>query len=175
MSLTTQQIENIAIDYGLVYLNYGELDQKKLGPTRGGAEFVASKNIREIEYDGRLGKTKGMQVIDEINASLKVSVLDTSLETLSLVMPQAELAAGKITNTTGGVIADAKYLKNVTMFAKTVKGEYKKITLFNAMSENDFTFNAAPKEEGTIELEIFAHWDATNPADLYSIEDVTTI
>ena len=41
-------------------------------------------------------------------------------------------------NDSVGIIPEEAYLKNVTMFAKVVGGGYKKITLFNAMSEADF-------------------------------------
>lgn len=178
MALTTTQIENIQIDYGIVFANYGETDQAQLGPTRGGATFSVTKNIRNIEYDGRRGKTMGMQVVDEINAQLNVANLDASLETLALAMPYATLSADKLTVGADaiGVLQDAAYLKNITMFGKVVGGGYKKITLYNAMNEADFSFAAAPKAEGTVALEMFAHWDATDDtADLYDIEDVGTI
>lgn len=176
-NLTTQQIENIQIDYGLVYMDYGEATQQLLGPTKGGAEFSATKNIRDIEYDGALGKSKGMQVIDAINAMLKFGLMDTSLEMLALALPQADLAAGVISNGIGGVIAASKYLTNITMFAKTVGGDYKKITLFNAMNEADFVLAAGPKAEGVVNLEVHAHWDPTDVSagSLYTIEDVETI
>ena len=62
------------------------------------------------------------------------------------------------------------------MFAKTIKGEYKKITLYNALSENGLTLAAAPKAEGTVALEIYAHWDATDDTkNLFEIEDVASI
>jgi len=176
-NLTTEQVENIQIDYGLIYLNYGEVDQLKLGPTKGGGEFTASKVIRDIEYDGKLGKTKGMQVIDEINAMLKVSMLNTVLTTLGLLMPHADYSeiTSKITNGTGGVIAASKYLTNVVMFAKVTGGGYKKITLYNAMNEADFSLAAKPKDDGVINLEIHAHWDPEDQSDLFEIEDVGSL
>lgn len=178
MALSQQQIENVQIDYGVVYINYGEDDAKMLGPTRGGATFQVTKNIREIEFDGRKGKTKGMQVVDEINAMLSVTHLDCSLDALKIAMPYATADATSITCKASnlGVIPGEKYLKNITMFAKTVGGDYKKIILYNALSENDFTLSAAPKAEGTIALEVYAHWDPTDDAkELYKIEDVESI
>lgn len=180
MALTRQQVENIQIDHGLVFVNYGETDQKQLGPTRGGGEFVVTKNIRDIEYDGRRGKTKGIQVVDEIDAHLTVTHLDASLETLKLAMPYAKLDAQGKKITCGadalGVIPAEAYLKNVTMFARVIGGGYKKITLYNAMSEADFTLTAAPKGEGEMPLEVYAHWDAyDDEADLYEIEDIDAI
>ena len=58
-----------------------------------------------------------------------------------------------------GILPGEAYLKNVTMFAKVVGGDYKKITLDNALIEADFTLTAAPKGEGEMPLEVFAHWD----------------
>lgn len=179
MAWTRAQLDQVQIDHGLIYMDYGLATQKQLGPTRGGGEFVATANIRNIEFDGALGKTKGMQVIDEINASLKVTMLNTSLETLSMGLPQAEYTVDTIINSgVGGVIPDAKYIANITMFAKLAGGKYKKITLKNAMHEGDLSIKAAPKDEAEIALEFFAHWDATkDPAvgDLYTIEDIDAI
>ncbi len=178
MNLTKQQVENIQIDHGIVFANYGEEDQRMLGPTRGGGEFSVTKNIRDIEFDGRKGKTKGLQVVDEIDAQLSVTHLDSSLETLQLAMPYAKLDSDKIScgSAAVGLIPEEAYLKNVTMFCLTVGGDYKKITLFNAMSEADFTLTAAPKGEGEMPLEVYAHWDPMDDeAELYTIEDVDAI
>ena len=178
MELTSAQIEDIQIDYGLVYIDYGEAGERRLAPTRGGGTFSVTKNIREIEYDGRRGKTKGMQVVDEVNAMLSVPLLCASMDNLALAMPWASYSASKITAESGdvGVIADSAYLTNITLFAKVVGGGYKKITLYNPMTENDFSLAAAPKTEGVIQLEVYAHWDAENDdADLYDVEDAEAI
>src|SRR5690554_5408512 len=90
MKLTQEQIENIQIDYGIVFMNYGETDEKQLGPTRGGGEFVATATIRDIEFDGSKGKTKGMQVVDDITAQLNVTQLNTSMDTLKMALPFAK-------------------------------------------------------------------------------------
>ena len=64
-NLTTKQIESIQIDEGVIFLNYGETDERLLAPTRGGGEFAATVTVRDIEFDGRHGKTTGTQVIEE--------------------------------------------------------------------------------------------------------------
>lgn len=175
--LTQEQIENIQIDHGLVYVDYGEVTQRKLGPTRGGAQFSATKNIRDIEYDGRLGKTKGAQVIDEMGATLTFELMDTSLQNVDLALPQGQNSGGVVSSGLPGLIAASKYLTNITMFAKVAGGKYKKITLFNAMNEADFILSAAPKTEGAIPFEVHAHWDpqSENVGDLFTIEDVEAI
>ena len=72
INLTKKQIENIKFDEGLVYVNFGLETERMLGPTRGGSTFNATATIRDIEYDGRQGPTKNMQVIESQEALLKV-------------------------------------------------------------------------------------------------------
>ena len=179
------QIEAIQIDYGIVYVDYGEVTQRRLGPTRGGATFTVTKELRDIEYDGRIGKTK-LQVIDAIDAMLAVVNLDTSHENLKLAMPylvesgvDPDFVLTAEENSIG-LVASGKYNKNVTMFAKLVGGGYKKIVLFNAMNEADFSIAAVQKAEGTVSLEIYAHWevdedDVNNVDKLFTIEEVAAI
>ena len=184
MSLTAQQIQNIQIDYGIVFANYGETDVQKLGPSRGGGEFSAENKVRDIEYDGSKGKTMGMQVIESIDASLKINILDMSIPVLALAMPYATLAGDgsgvpySLTCKSGAVdaFASTSYLKNITMFCKTIAGAYKKITLYNALNESPFGFKAAPKGEGEVEIQFDAHWDATDDSvDLFKVEDVASL
>lgn len=177
--LKKEQIENVQIDYGIIIMNYGETDQERLGPTRNGGEFNATKNIRDIEHDGQMGKTKGLQIIDEINALLKTTILDTQLGTLAKVMPHADYdeTTKIIKNAALGPIPAGKYIKNVTMFAKVIKGGYKKITLYNAMNETDFVITAGAKSEGEVALEFHAHYDPEGEEEqtIFTIEDVTEI
>lgn len=182
MTITQAQLENVQIDYGVVYNNHGETDAKKLGPSRGGGEFKVTAAMRDIEYDGMNGKTKGAQVIESVDAVLSVTILDSSIEAMAIAMPWATYdSVGKTITCKKediGLIASTKYMKNTTMFCKTTKGEYRKITLFNTMAENDFTLAAKPKAEGEIALEIYAHWDDLEGAtldDLFKIETVASI
>ena len=178
MALTQTQIDNVQIDYGIAYLNYGLASQRMLGPTRGGGEFKVKGKIRDIDFDGGKGKTKGLQVIEDIAATLSVTVLDMQMDNLAIAIPYADYTNGVLTAKSGnvGAIQSSAYITNVTMFCKTVGGSYKKITLYNAMSESDFGFKAKPKAEGEIQLDVEAHWDALDDtSNLFSIEDVGSI
>jgi hypothetical protein len=178
MSLTQTQIDNVQIDFARTYLDYGLVGERYLGPSRGGGEFKATGKIRDIEYDGNYGKTKGMQVIEEISATLSVTILDTQMDNIALAIPYADYTAGVVTakTTNIGLIPNGAYVTNVTTFCKTLGGAYKKITIYNGMSESDFDLKAKPKGEGEIALDIEAHWDAIDDsADLYKIEDVANI
>lgn len=175
MALSQEQIEAIQIDYGIVYLNYGEVGETLLGPTRGGGEFSVQASYRDIEYDGAKGKMKGMKVVEDLNAMLGVTLIDTSIDVLELAMPFITRVGNILTAASSavGIIPGAAYRKNVTMFAKLISGQYKKITLYNALNEKDLSLAAKPKGESEVALELSAHWDPSDDlADLYKIEDV---
>ena len=164
-NLTKKQVENIQIDEGLVFVDYGEATERKLAPTRGGGEFSA---------------TAGTQVIEEQEAILKVVSLCMSQEELLFAMPfarkQGEGDEMVIKNPKCGIIPESAYCKNITMFAKLVSGKYKKITIYHPMSENGLTVKAAPKAEGEISLEIRAHYtiDDLN-GDLWEVKDAASV
>lgn len=178
-NLTTHQIESIQIDESVIFLNYGETDEQFLAPTRGGGEFAATVTVRDIEFDGRHGKTEGVQVIEEQGASIKVTTLCISQENLARAIPTCVVQTGSegsiIKNPATGVIPASAYLKNVTMFAKTIGGKYKKITIFNAMHETGFTAKAVQKAEGELAFEFIAHYPYNDlDGDLWKVEEITT-
>ena len=175
-NLTKQQIENIQIDESVIFLDYGTDTERFLAPTRGGGEFVATATVRDIEFDGRNGKTAGTQVIEEQAASYKVTTLCMSQENLALAIPGCKVSNddGKtISNPKTGVIPETAYLKNVTTFAKLISGKFKKITIYNPMHENGLTAKAVQKAEGELALEFLAHYPYSDlDGDLWKVEEI---
>ena len=175
--LTDGQTEKIQIDEGIVVLNLGEETEKILGPTRGGAEFTATPSIRDIEYDGRKGKTAGLQVKDGEDVSLKVITLDCSQETLALAIPNSKVGVEnkKIEQGDFGLIAKSSYIPKISIITMTLDGKFKVLTLKNALHEGAFTFKAVPKAENEHNLELIGHYDYLNPDEkIWSIEDSET-
>lgn len=187
-NLTKKEIESIQIDEGVVILDYGEASERVLAPCRGGGEFSAKATIRDIEFDGRNGKTAGTQVIEEQEASLKVTTISLSPENLEAAMPGArvstettpdphdhgsEKVVTTIKNPKMGIIEEAYYFTNVTMFAKLVGGTYKKITMYKPISEDGITFKAAPKAEGELALNFYAHYGTDDlDGELWEITEI---
>lgn len=175
--LTKNQTEKIQIDEGIVVIDLGEATEKVLGPTRGGAEFTATPSIRDIEYDGRVGKTKGLQVKDGEDVSLKITALDCSQEVLKLAIPNFKIIkeTNEIQQGDFGLIKEECYLKNVSIITKTLDGKFKILTVKNSMHEGPFGFKAAPKNENEHNLEFFGHYSLENPEDkIWGIKDSDT-
>lgn len=175
-------VENIQIDHGIVFRNYGLETQKLLAPIRGGSTFKVERTIRQIEFDGQGGKTKGTEVIDDENATISAKTLNASLDSLAMALPGASITkdeSGEITKIESselGLISDENYNDNITMFCKTLKGDYLKISIFDAMADNGLEFAAVQKAEGEIQLDFAAHHSYEDETKkIYSIERIQSI
>lgn len=182
--LTKEMVENIQIDHGILYKNYGLEDQVLLGPTRGGGNFKVERTYRNIEYDGMKGDTQGLTTIDDENATLTVKTLNASLDTFADKLPGAKItkdsSSQKITKIEAGelgIIPDDAYIKNITLFAQLISGEFRKITIRRALDKNGLDFSAVQKAEGEIEMAFRAHhkYDDDTTEPIYAIENVEDI
>lgn len=167
VNLTSDNIKKIQIDEGIVVLDYGLENERVLGPTRGGAEFVATPSIRDIEFDGRKGKSKGLQVKDGEDVTLKIITLCCSLENLKLAIPGATIDTEnkKITPGAFGVIAAESYLKNVAVITKMLDGTYNILKVNNPMHEGALTYKGVSKSENEHNLEFIGHYDPTDSTE----------
>lgn len=176
-------VENIQIDHGIIFKDYGLETQKLLAPIRGGSTFKVERTIRQIEFDGQGGKTKGTEVIDDENATISAKTLNASLDSLSMALPGAKVTkdeeSGEVTKIESaelGLLSDENYMENITMFAKTLKGDYLKISIFDAMADNGLEFAAVQKAEGEIQLDFAAHHSYENETKkIYSIDRIQDI
>lgn len=173
-NLTLAQIENIVIDAGVVYIDYGvPATERMLAPTRGGNTFVVEQEIKTIERDGSRGKEKGLRRIITENATLTVQLLNLSQENLKLALPGADLSVGGVITNGDGSILDTDYLTNITLIGETMKSETKVITLYNALADNGLSVSMTAKEESVVELQFSAHYDPTDlSSPIYKIEEV---
>ena len=176
MELLAQQIENILLDTGVVYVDYGLAGERVLAPTRGGNTFVVEQDVRVIERDGALGKEKGLRRVIKEDAMLTVRVMDMSIANLNMILRGSSATATKVTSTLTGTIVDTEYLTNVTWIGTDMEGKNKIITLYNAMADNGLSANFTDKDEAVIEIQFSGHRDPTDAdAPLYEIEEVEDI
>lgn len=176
-NLTVEQVASVVMDSGLVYVNYGETDEKELAPLKGGSTFVVEQEIKDIEFDGQKGKTKGMRRVISENAYATVNLMGLSQENIKLALAGATMNATTKAITNGdGTIAESEYLKNITIICKTMGDKYKVITLYNALSDNGLSLSTVDKEESVVALNFSAHYDPVNLASpIYKIEEVATL
>lgn len=175
-NVTTQQIANVSVDAGVVYLDYGLPTQRILAPTRGGNSFVVEQDVRVIERDGAMGKEKGLRRVIKEDATLTVKFMDMSIANLKMALAGSTATATKITNTVDGAIDSAEYFTNVTLVGTDMAGKNKVITLFKALADNGLNFTMSDKDEAVVEVVFSAHRDpADKTAPLYTIEEVSSL
>lgn len=173
--LNSDDKKKIQIDEGIVVIDFGEITEKILGPTRGGVEVTITPSIRDIEFDGRKGKTKGMQLKDGEDVSVKVKSLCCSLESLKLAIPGATIDTSKSKLTPGsfGIIPDTAYLKNLAVVTKMLDGTYTIIKVLSPMHEGAFSYKGVQKNENEHSLDFLSHYDPTSSSE-ENIWDIST-
>lgn len=183
-NLTKEMVENIQIDHGILFKNYGLESQTLIGPTRGGGNFKVERTYRNIEHDGQKGDTQGLVSIDDENATLTLKTLNASLDTFADKLPGAKITTDsstkKVTKIEAGelgIIKEEAYIENITLFAQKVGGNFIKITIRRALDKNGLDFSAVQKAEGEIELAFRAHhrYDDDSAEPIYSIENVDSM
>ncbi len=174
--IKSENLEHIVIDAGVVYLNYGvEGKEKLLAPCKGDNAFSVEAEIREIEANGLKGKTKGLRRKIREEASLTVNLMDLSLDNLKSMLPGSKKSATSLKH--GWKIEDEDYIDNVTIIGEELGGGFKKITIYNALSDEPTEVTLIEDDETAVAITFSAHFDlddgCENEADFWEIEDLT--
>lgn len=169
---TTETAKSLLLNAGAYFKNYDvstdNFDSavaagKLIGATKGGGEFSAVPEIRQIEVDGVAGRAKGLETIDSWDIYLKANVLEVKEATI-----QSGLAASSVdstTNTEYDIIMASNnlevsdYIDNIT-WVGTLSGSNKPviIQIFNALNTEGLKFSTTDKAEATISLTFYAHY-----------------
>lgn len=169
---TTETAKSLLLNAGAYFKNFDvstdDFDSavtagKLIGATKGGGEFSAVPEIRQIEVDGVAGRAKGLETIDSWDIYLKANVLEVKEATI-----QSGLAASSVdstTNTEYDIITASNnlevsdYIDNIT-WVGTLSGSNKPviIQIFNALNTEGLKFSTTDKAEATISLTFYAHY-----------------
>ena len=169
---TTETAKSLLLNAGAYFKNFDvstdNFDSavtagKLIGATKGGGEFSAVPEIRQIEVDGVAGRAKGLETIDSWDIYLKANVLEVKEATI-----QSGLAASSVdstTNTEYDIITASNnlevsdYIDNIT-WVGTLSGSNKPviIQIFNALNTEGLKFSTTDKAEATISLTFYAHY-----------------
>lgn len=147
---------------------------KLLGATRGGGEFNATPEVRQIEVDGVAGRAKGLEALDSWEVYLRANVLEIKEETLKSALCGAEVEEGtgydKITAKNSIELAD--YIDNIA-WVGTLSGSDKPVVIvvYNAINTDGLTLTTSDKNEATIQMTFYGHYTDDNldtpPFEIY--------
>lgn len=150
---------------------------KCVGATTGGGTFTASKVGHYLQIDGAPENTKGNYILDYWTAKMQATLQEITAENFQLALAAAKIAAedgitGYDVIQPKGELDDTDYINSLS-FVGRLSGSEKPvvITIFNAFNTGDLTISPQDGKEGTLALDLDAHYDAddleTPPFKIY--------
>lgn len=138
------------------------LANKCIGLTQGGADFKAKPKMKEIKFDGAMGrKIKGSERVTAYEVSLDVGALEMleNVFTLSLLDKKTD-TAGKYTEYVPieGII-DNKFYKNILVVGKTTDLKDVIIIVRNVINAEGFNLKTEDEKEGVCKLKLQANYE----------------
>lgn len=170
----------IALGEGAFYINYDVATglggtEILVGATRGGGNFNREVEIKEVEFDGSMGMTKGMRRKTRAVPVLTLNALEIADLTrltkfyAGMAVDTADITYDKLT--ANDQIADTDYLTNVTFIGETAAGKEVIILIKNALGDGNMELALEDKEEIVPEVTFTGHYDNTDiktePFEIY--------
>jgi len=163
-SATTPQ--NLMIDAGAIYKNYGLVGEVLLGATSGGNEFVVAIKTRDVKVDGLKGTVKGLTRIISTDVTLKVNMLEVTTETLRIALMGVVDSTGAdydvITTKTEILLTD--YIDNIALVGR-ISGSAKPVVIMlkNALSSDGIKFSNKDSADNILPITFTASIDPATP------------
>ena len=138
----------------------------RLGATEGGGSFDANRDRNEIEFDGQLGRTKGMVRRESVEPELSVELMEFTQQNLELAIAGSETndiddeGVTDVIEITGGEIKTTDYIDNVVFIGKRSDGKPVMFEVRNCLVEA-LSLDTDHNSEGTFELNFQAHFDVS--------------
>lgn len=177
---TTATAEKLLLNAGAFFKNFevgtDTFDSavaagKLIGATKGGGEFSAVPEVRQIEVDGVAGRAKGLEVIDSWETYLKATVLEVKDETILLALGAATKTASTVATNYNEIVANDSielndYIENIT-WVGTLSGSETPVIIqvYNALNTDGLVLTVQDKNEASIGMTFYGHY---TQADLQS-------
>lgn len=152
----------ILLGEGKLYANLDEVSELELGYVRG-ATFNENITFRHIEVDGKKGNIKGDAVVETVDPTLEVVMMEIIAANMAKVFSGTDVdatvpATTKLTRSL--LVADADYLTNIAYVGKTKAGKEVIVKLLNASGEGPINLVFADKAEVEIPLMFHGNYAA---------------
>ena len=168
IGFTSGTANNLLIDAGAVYKNYGLATEALIGATSGGNEFDIKVKTRDIKVDGMKGAVKGLTRIISTDVTLKVNMLEVTTDILKMALIGSVDSTGVdydvITGKTEIALTD--YIDNIAIVGK-LSGSLKPVVIIlkNALSSDGIKFSSKDSEDNILPITFIASIDPNSPLD----------
>lgn len=157
---------HLMIDAGAIFTNYSLPNEKLLGATSGGNEFVVVVKTRDVKVDGLKGTVKGLTRIISTDVTLKVNMLEVTTETIRIALMGVVDSTGTdydvVTGKTEILLAD--YIDNIALVGR-VSGSSKPVVIMlkNALSSDGIKFSNKDSADNILPITFTASIDPNTP------------
>lgn len=169
--ITVETLENLLIDEGAVFINYGLDSVRLLGATNEGNTFTVEQEVREIPLAGARGPVKGGRRIITVKPKMTVNLQEITKENLLLALPGAEAVDypeapetathDSITRKRNIQLTD--YVENVALVGEVSgTGEPCICIIKNALAGGNLELALKDKAEAVLKIEFQGHFDPAN-------------
>lgn len=130
-----------------------------LGATRGGGSFVATRELRTPDVDGKRYGFVGDSFVDSVDVKLSTTMIEMTAQNLKDAFGSATITTSgkKTTIKMKTAIDESAYLTKLCWIGDLADGRLVLINLDNALNTADFNLTFTDKGEGTLPVEFHAH------------------
>lgn len=154
--ITTNTTENLLIDSGAVYINYGETNERLLGATRGGNTFLVEQEVRKMEFDGMRGEMVGSHRMLGSIPKITANIVEFSWQTIVDILAGSTKA--NISGTHYRITREIKtllssdYFTNVCIVGECTASDSNLVIcgIKNAVQLENVEFGFADKDESVV-------------------------
>ncbi|WP_243441470.1 hypothetical protein [Clostridium arbusti] len=140
VGFTPNTPNNLLIDAGALYKNYGTDKEALIGATAGGNTFTVKSNTRTIKIDGIKGDMKYGEIITNTTVTLATNLLEVTAEILTLLLrgnidTDSDASYDIITGKTS--LDESDYLENLALVGKISGSELPVIIILKNAANTD--------------------------------------
>lgn len=154
------------IDAGAIFTNYSLPNEKLLGATSGGNEFIVVIQTRDVKVDGLKGTVKNLTRIISTDVTLKVNMLEISTETLRIALMGVVDSTGVDYDVITGKaeILPTDYIDNIALVGR-VSGSSMPVVIMlkNALSSDGIKFSNKDSADNILPITFTASIDPNTP------------
>jgi hypothetical protein len=167
IGFTTNTSNNLLIDAGAVYKNYGLAGEALIGATSGGNEFAIAVKTRDVKVDGIKGTAKGLTRIVSTDVTLKVNMLELTTDILKMALMgvvDTSINSGYDTITGKTEIALTDYIDNIAIVGR-LSGSLQPVIIIlkNVLSSDGIKFSNKDAVDNILPITFTASIDPSTP------------
>ena len=172
--VSTNTPKNIVFGAGTIHkgLKYADntwnFDASIIGATSGGSKFTITPEITNIEADGALVKTKGLNVKTGETATMEVNFLELTTDIIKTAVVGQDGTSADATYDLVESKADIEigdYWENIAFVGKTLEGKNIIVILDNALCTSGLELEGKNKEAGVGKYTFECHGELNSSLD----------